>query len=95
MNREEKKINVRIPEHMHAGTYSNMMVVSHTREEFIMDFIMLTPPQGTVTSRIVCSPGHVKRIVATLLENVKKYEEVHGIVQPADEPHGQVGFTKQ
>jgi hypothetical protein len=72
-----------------------MMAVSHTREEFVMDFIMLTPPQGTVISRVICSPGHMKRIVATLQDNLRKYEEIHGIVQAADEPHGQVGFTKQ
>lgn len=95
MDKQQKKLNVKIPEHMHAGAYSNMMAVSHTREEFIMDFIMLTPPQGTVTSRIVCSPGHMKRIIATLQENLKKYEEVHGIVKPADEPHGHIGFTRQ
>jgi hypothetical protein len=95
MSKHEKKINVKFPENLHAGTYSNMMAVSHSREEFIMDFVMLTPPQGTVTARIICSPGHMKRIVSTLQDNLKKYEAIHGIVQAADEPQGQVGFTKQ
>ena len=95
MSKQEKKINVKFPEHLHAGAYSNMMAVSHTREEFIMDFIMITPPQGTVTSRIICSPGHMKRIIATLQDNLSKYEGIHGIVQAADELDGQIGFTKQ
>ena len=95
MSKQSKNINVKIPEQLHSGTYSNMMAVSHTREEFIMDFVMLTPPQGTVVSRIICSPGHVKRIVATLQENIQKYEEIHGVVQVAEDPRGQVGFTRQ
>lgn len=95
MTKQEKKINVKFPEHLHAGTYSNMMAVSHTREEFIVDYIMLTPPQGTVVSRVVCSPGHMKRIVAALQDNLKKYESVHGVVQAAAEPSTDIGFTKQ
>ncbi len=95
MTKQEKKINVKFPEHLQAGAYTNMMAVSHTREEFIVDFLMLTPPLGTVTSRIICSPGHMKRIVATLQDNLRKYEEIHGIVQATDAPHDHIGFTKQ
>lgn len=95
MSEQGKKINVKFPDNLQAGAYSNMMTVSHTREEFIMDFIMLAPPAGTVTARIICSPGHMKRIVAALQENLGKYERIHGTVQSAEEPHGQIGFTRQ
>lgn len=94
MTEQQKPINVKFPEDLKSGTYANMMAVAHTREEFILDFMLLAPPGGTVTSRIICSPGHMKRIVTALQENIKKYEEKFGTVTPADEPRGRVGFTK-
>lgn len=72
------------------GVYANNMVVTHSREEFIMDFIMITPPWGTVTSRVIVSPGHMKRIVNALNINIRKYEEKFGPVQPAEEPTGTI-----
>jgi hypothetical protein len=95
MANAEKKINVKIPEAVQSGSYSNMMAVTHNREEFVLDFIMITPPQGTVTSRVICSPGHIKRIIATLQDNLDKYEKVHGAVQVAEGLDPQIGFTKQ
>ena len=68
------------------------MVVGHTREEFVIDFMMVVPPVGTVTSRVIISPGHVKRMIAALQENVKKYESRFGTIQAAEEPQGKMGF---
>ncbi len=57
-----------------AGKYANMMQVSHTREEFVLDFVNLIPPSGQLVSRVLISPAHAKRIVAALTDNIKKYE---------------------
>jgi hypothetical protein len=51
-----------------------------------MDFLMVAPPSGTVTSRIIVSPGHIKRIVNALQENISRYEQKFGSIQPAEEP---------
>ena len=62
------------------GRYSNNMLVTHTREEFILDFL-LTAPNGTqLVSRVMVSPGHMKRVLAALADNVKKYETNFGEV---------------
>lgn len=66
--------------------YSNSMVVNHTKEEFVLDFMVITPPVGTVTARIITSPGHMKRMVAALAENLKKYEARFGKLAEAPEP---------
>jgi hypothetical protein len=66
------------------------MGVAHTREEFIIDFLMVAPPSGTVTARIIISPGHIKRIVTALQENVSKYEQKFGGIQTTDAPRGKV-----
>ena len=52
---EPKEIKINFPQELQGGVYSNNMVVSHTKEEFILDFIMVAPPAGTVTSRVIVS----------------------------------------
>ena len=68
----------------------NNMVVSHTKGEFILDFLMVTPPAGAVTARVVVSPGHMKRILAALQDNISKYERNFGTIQVAEEPKGKI-----
>ena len=83
-------MNVDFPKELVGGVYANNMAVTHTAEEFIMDYIMIAPPAGTVRSRIVVSPGHMKRILHALKDNLDKYEQKFGPVQTAEEPHGEV-----
>jgi len=61
-----QEIKVNFPPNLQGGVYSNNMVVTHTKEEFILDFIMVAPPAGAVTARVIVSPGHMKRILAAL-----------------------------
>ena len=79
-------IKVNFPPNLHGGVYSNNMVVTHTKEEFVLDFIMVAPPAGAVTARVIVSPGHMKRILAALQDNISKYENTFGTIQVAEEP---------
>lgn len=88
MKEKEKEIKVRFPEKIMGGAYANHMIVLHTKEEFIMDFIMASPPAGSVTARVITSPGHMKRIINALQDNVKKYEEKFGKIEEAQPPQG-------
>ena len=87
------EIQVAFPDHLKGGVYSNSMAVTHTREEFVLDFMMVAPPAGSVVARIILSPGHAKRVVAALSENIRKYEEAHGTIFTAEEPQGKIGFN--
>jgi hypothetical protein len=93
---EESKpmeIKVDLPQNVRGGVYCNNMVVTHTREEFVMDFMMIIPPLGTVTARVIMSPGHMKRTISALQTNLKNYEEKFGKIQEAPEPSkGKIGF---
>jgi hypothetical protein len=91
--RPQQEINIKIGDDELKGRYSNLLRIAHTREEFILDFINLVPPQGVVTSRIVTSPGHLKRIIRALETNLRRYEETHGSIVEAPEPHGQAGIN--
>jgi hypothetical protein len=87
---EPKEIKINFPQELQGGVYSNNMVVSHTKEEFILDFIMVAPPAGAVTARVIVSPGHMKRILAALGDNISKYEKTFGTIQIAEEPRGKI-----
>lgn len=95
--REVKKINVTFPENLKGGVYSNVMSINHMREEFILDFLMVSPSVGSVTARIIMSPGHIKRTIVALQANLQKYESKFGKIEEAPEPtgKGEMGFHLQ
>lgn len=84
-----KQIPIGTGDEMSRGRYSNNMMVSHSPEEFLIDW-MLNSTSGThLVSRIIVSPGHMKRIVAALTDNLKKYENHFGPVRlPEKEGQG-------
>ena len=90
MANNPKEIKVDLPKELIGGVYSNNMAVSHSREEFILDFLMLAPPTGAVTARVIVSPGHIKRIYNALRENISRYEQKFGTIQTAEVPTGKV-----
>jgi len=89
-----KELKVYFPNELKGGVYSNLMTITHTREEFILDFIMVSPPEGSVNARVIMSPGHIKRTIRALQENFKKYEDKFGSIKEASEPaeKGTIGF---
>jgi hypothetical protein len=91
-----QEVKIRLPDEIKRGAYCNLMIVTHTKEEFIMDFILASPPEAVVTSRVIMSPGHMKRTVAALQENLGKYEQQFGKIEAAPEPgtKGKMGFVK-
>ena len=73
-----------------AGVYSNLMMVSHRKEEFVLDFLFVQPQKSqkgqgvaNLRSRVITAPEHVKRIVQALGENIRRYEEKFGEIKVA------------
>jgi hypothetical protein len=83
---DEREIHIKIPEEILRGVYANQMVVRHSREEFVIDFINVCPPEGIVNARVIVSPGHLKRMVAALGENLSRYEQRFGAVTISEAP---------
>jgi len=83
---QPRKLQVKMPEDVLRGVYSNQMVVNHTREEFLMDFINLFPPEGVVNARVIVSPGHLKRMIRALSDNLARYEAKFGPIVEATAP---------
>lgn len=79
-------MNIQAPEGSLSGKYANSMQVTHTPEEFVLDFISAFPPAGELVSRLVVSPRHMKRILRALADNVARYEQAFGSIEEATEP---------
>ena len=90
---QQQQINIKIEDAVLKGAYANAMAVSHSKEEFVLDFLNIYPWQkaGIVSARVITSPGHMKRIVKALTENLKKYEDKFGKIEEAKAPEG-IGF---
>ena len=86
MEEGRKNIRISLPNEVKGGVYAKNMVVAHTREEFVLDFLMVIPPEGTVNARVIVSPGHVKRIFEALRDNISKYEKNFGTIKMAEDP---------
>ena len=90
----KQQVQVKMPEEIAKGAYANTMGVFHTREEFVIDFLNVFPPAGIATARIITSPGHVKRIIRALQENLDRYEALYGPVAEAVPPfNGPMGYA--
>jgi hypothetical protein len=88
-----KEVKVNLPREVAGGVYTNGMLVQHTRDEFVMDFTMVVGSTGTVVSRLITSPAHMKRIVAALQDNLRRYEASQGAKKGREtQPKMRLGF---
>ncbi len=77
----QQNINIKIEDDILKGAYSNIMFASHNKEEFVLDFMSVFGQQGIAVAKVITSPGHFKRIVAALNDNLKRYEEQFGKIE--------------
>ncbi len=78
---QPKKIQVATTDEMSRGRFSNSMFVTHSPEEFILDWLLTSPTGAHLTARVIVTPGHIKRIIAALTTNLQKYEQKFGPVK--------------
>jgi hypothetical protein len=90
-DKNPQAINIELTEAAAEGIYSNLVLVSHSPSEFVIDFARLLPgpPKGKVYSRIIMTPMHAKSLIATLQENLSRYERNFGTIVPPVGPGAQ------
>lgn len=83
---KQNQLNIELPEEIAEGIYSNLAIITHSNQEFVIDFIRIMPgiPKAKVKSRIVLTPQHAKRLLGALKENVNKFESLHGQIKNED-----------
>lgn len=83
---------IKIADNIPGAEYANAMQVNHNKDEFQMMFLNILGISGRVTGKIITSPGHFKRMIAAMSENLKKYEERYGEVEKSADLEKEIGF---
>jgi hypothetical protein len=80
---EPPPIQIDLDEVTAQGAYSNLVLINHTENEFLMDFAFIQPqaPRARVRSRIITSPRHAKRMLRALEDNLRRYEQRFGAIE--------------
>jgi Protein of unknown function (DUF3467) len=91
---QQQQINIELPEDMAEGIYSNLAIISHSPQEFVIDYIRVMPgvPKAKVKARIVVTPEHAKRLMKALIDNVKRYEQQFGPITDKEPPMMPMSF---
>ncbi len=86
--------NVDITEEIAHGEYSNLIMIAHSTEEFILDFIRIMPglESAQVKSRIIIAPSHAKRFLRALRDNISRYEKAYGQIVERGTLDGSIQF---
>ena len=81
---EKNEIKIELSPEVAQGKYANLAIISHGPNEFFIDMICMAPnaPQAKVQSRIVMTPENVKQLLYALQENVSRYEQNFGEINP-------------
>ena len=88
MENNEKKISLELKPEIAKGQYSNLAIITHSHSEFILDFATMLPGlnKPEISSRIVMTPEHAKRLLSALTDNIMKYESQFGTIDMGGEP---------
>ncbi|MFQ5569234.1 MAG: DUF3467 domain-containing protein [Rhodothermales bacterium] len=89
-----QQLNIELTEEIAEGVYSNLVMIAHSPEEFILDFIRVVPgvPKARVKSRIIVTPQHAKRLLRALADNIERYERSHGVIDERMPPGQTIHF---
>ena len=81
---QHTSVAARVPEAIGRGVVSTAVMVFHTNQEFVIDFLatMVRPPQ--VVTRLVMSPVTFSQLMRGLRTNLDKYEKQFGKLAPRE-----------
>ncbi len=86
---QDGKIEIQLEPELMKGVYANVTNIGHSREEFLIDFLFIQQqpaPFGKLVSRVIIHPSHAKRLMMALQDNIRKYEEQHGVIETGSQP---------
>ncbi len=95
MEDQQNQLNIELSEEIAEGSYANLAIITHSKSEFVLDFIRVMPgvPKAKVKSRIILTPDHAKRLMNALIDNVNKYEAINGEIDDSNDPEPGVPFN--
>lgn len=91
------QLSVELPDDVAEGVYSNLMFITHSPSEFVLDFARALPGnrKGKVYSRVVMTPQHAKALSELLQRNIATFEETNGAIKLPGKhsDDARIGFT--
>ena len=93
-DQQGQQINIELGDDVAEGTYANLVMIAHSSEEFILDFIRVMPglPKARVNNRVIVTPQHAKRLLRALADNIERYERTHGEIVERTPPNDTIQF---
>ena len=82
--RKETKqpMNILVNLEAQKGVYSNVALIHHTKNEFIMDFLLQLGGEAQLVSRVILSPVHMAALQKAINQNIEKYKNEYGDHKP-------------
>ncbi len=79
------ELNIEIFDEIAEGIYCNVVMITHSETEFILDFInnfsISDIKKARVKSRIILTPKHAQQFLASFVDNIEKYENTMGNIK--------------
>ncbi|MCB1154053.1 MAG: DUF3467 domain-containing protein [Deltaproteobacteria bacterium] len=74
------KLELKVDPDKAGGEYANICMVNHSDSEFVIDTFFLQPgrPQAGMKHRVIMAPKNAKRLMLSLADQVKRYEDRFG-----------------
>lgn len=66
---------------VYKGVYSNVALIQHTKNEFMIDFLMKFVGDAQLVSRVILSPPHIISVLDVLKKNIENYESSFGKIK--------------
>jgi hypothetical protein len=96
VQQRQQQLSMEISDADAEGIYSNMAMIVHSPQEFIIDFARITPNarKTKIYARIIMTPAHARMLHKGLEDNIKKYESVHGEIKMPGKDEKNIGFQQ-
>lgn len=87
-NTNQPNIKIELPNDDRIVNYSNFAIVSHSPEEFVIDFARILPgkEQAQIVSRIIMTPKNAKMFLIAMKANIENYEKKMGEIKLPENP---------
>lgn len=78
---QPQPIKINTSDEISRGRYSNMILASHSPDEFMLDWLLNSPNGPHLVARLILSPANLKRTIETLKLSLQQYEKQYGVVK--------------
>ncbi len=89
----QRNLKIELPDNENIINYSNFVIISHSQEEFIVDFARIMPgkEEAKVVSRIIMTPKNAKNFLSAMNSNIFGYEKQYGEIVIPQNPAERFG----